>query len=133
MKSKKSNIGAELRHKTQRKSNTPILDKLTQKLKRRTKKIGSVLTRKSSADDFLENISIGLSDKLGFGKYKSKTIKKIIEDDPMYLQWLLDNNETIRFNKAVMKSLEMFSSTTGDTDRYDPMTFDWSVGLTDAE
>ncbi len=114
----------------QLKSKTPALNRLKQRLKRRQKKIGTPSTRSVKVDDFVENISLGLSDKLGFGKYKSKTIKKILSDDPMYLSWLLDNNTELRFNKVVMKELAAFVGSADNTEeRYDPLTYDWSVSI----
>ena len=107
------------------------LHKLKSKLSRLSKKIGTLSTRSASADRFTDAISLGLSDKLGFGKYKSKTLRKIATEDPLYLVWLLEHNDTIRVNKAVKSYLTAFVETGEDSpDKYDPDTYDWS-GMVD--
>lgn len=111
-------------------SKTPILKKLSQQLQRRAKKIGTATTRKFSTEEFSETVSMALADKLEFGKYKSKTIRKILSEDPTYLIWLLDNNKTIRYNKAVMKQLAAFVATDEQIE-YDPTKVDWLAGLED--
>ena len=32
-----------------------------------------------------------LDDELSFGKYKGKTVEEVLEDDPTYLRWCLEN------------------------------------------
>lgn len=47
-----------------------------------------------------------LSDKLTFGKHKGSTIEEVLEDDPNYIEWAideiewfeLDQNATNKFN-----------------------------------
>lgn len=38
------------------------------------------------------------TDKIGFGKYKGKTVQEILEDDPTYVRWLIDNVETFKMS-----------------------------------
>jgi hypothetical protein len=87
---------------------TPALDKIRRTLKRKAKRIEKAKTGTVDRAKFVESISLGLSDKLGFGKYKSRTLRKILDDDPMYLVWILDNNKEIRFNQKVMSELDIF-------------------------
>ena len=34
---------------------------------------------------------LGIDDKMTFGKYKGKEIGEIIDDDPSYLEWAVQN------------------------------------------
>jgi hypothetical protein len=42
---------------------------------------------------FLDSLTakLGLEDELTFGKHKGKTIEKVCEDTPYYIQWCLEN------------------------------------------
>lgn len=87
---------------------TPRLSALLRSLKKKAGKAD--LHRLTSVDKFSEAVSLGLSDKIEFGKFKNKTVRKILTEEPMYLVWLSENNNTIRFNKRVMVELEPYLS-----------------------
>jgi hypothetical protein len=44
-----------------------------------------------------------LDDELNFGKYKDsgKTVEDIIEEDPDYIRWCIENIETISFSDDI--------------------------------
>ena len=91
-----------------RPTKTPRLSALLRSLKKKAGKAD--LHRSTSIDKFSEAVSLGLSDKIEFGKFKNKTVRKILTEEPMYLVWLSENNNTIRFNKRVMVELEPYLS-----------------------
>lgn len=39
-----------------------------------------------------------LDDVIDFGKYKNKTIREIIDDDPDYIEWALDETDNFGFD-----------------------------------
>lgn len=41
-------------------------------------------------DDLVKGM--GLSEVLGFGKHKGKTVERVCEESPLYLEWATDNN-----------------------------------------
>jgi len=47
-----------------------------------------------------------LSDKLTFGKHKGCTIEEIIEDDPGYLEWAIDEIEWFELDEVAARKLE---------------------------
>ncbi len=83
------------------------LQKLMRSLERKSSKI-TLNSSKRTATQFTETVALKLTDKLTFGKYKNKTIRKILADDPMYLCWLRDNNRTIVYTSAIMKELQPY-------------------------
>jgi hypothetical protein len=94
--------------------------KLTSLLRSLKKKAGKTdLFRSTSVDKFSEAVSLGLSDKITFGKFKNKTVRKVLTEEPMYLVWLTENNTTIRFNKRVMSELEPYLSNVEVVDTID--------------
>lgn len=48
---------------------------------------------------------LGLADCMPFGKYQDKQIEDLICDDPLYLQWCV-NEEVVKFDEEVTKQLE---------------------------
>jgi hypothetical protein len=46
-----------------------------------------------------------LSDKLTFGKYKGYTIEDVLEDDPNYLEWAIDEIEWFELDEIATKEL----------------------------
>lgn len=48
-----------------------------------------------------------LNDKITFGKHKGLTIKEIIEDDPSYLEWALDEVDGFELDDAAIAALEL--------------------------
>lgn len=38
-----------------------------------------------------------LSDVIPFGKHKGETVRKVLDEDPGYLEWLMDNTKTTKF------------------------------------
>jgi hypothetical protein len=129
MKNEK-NSTAQVRKRKQ----TPALDKLKRSLKRKAAKT-SLQNRALDSEKFVETIGLGLSDKLGFGKYKSRTLRKIINDDPLYLVWIIDNNPNIHLRKNVIYELEPFLGKTSPGDEKiatDVDNIDW-FGDTETE
>ena len=49
-----------------------------------------------------------IDDKITFGKYKGQTYKDICDNDPDYIHWLMQNNQSIDFDYNSFK--EYFSS-----------------------
>lgn len=43
--------------------------------------------------------------RLHFGKYKNKTIKWILKNDPSYILWLDRNTQMVEFDPQVLKLL----------------------------
>jgi hypothetical protein len=58
---------------------------------------------------FMENTmkikEFSLSDKLTFGKYKGYTIEEILEDDPSYLEWAIDEIEWFELDYIAAQKL----------------------------
>lgn len=48
-----------------------------------------------------------LNDKITFGKHRGLTIKEIIEDDPTYLEWALDEIDGFELDAAATAALEL--------------------------
>ena len=49
---------------------------------------------------------LGVDDRLNFGKHRGKLIGDILEDDPSYLAWVVDENiRAIEFDEEVMQEL----------------------------
>ena len=51
-------------------------------------------------------MAYGLADKINFGKHRGKTIKDVIENDPTYIEWMLDTVEAVEFEDTAMKEYE---------------------------
>jgi hypothetical protein len=49
-----------------------------------------------------------LSDDLDFGRYEAtgKTVEQILEEDPGYIRWLMENSTNISFSEDVESALE---------------------------
>jgi len=60
--------------------------------------------------DRLENLIKNLdSAKIGFGKYKNKTLWDVSQEDPKYLEWLVENVEDSASIIAIAFYLENIS------------------------
>lgn len=46
-----------------------------------------------------------LEDKLAFGKYKGYLIEEIIDDDPNYIEWAIDEIEWFKLDQNATKKL----------------------------
>lgn len=46
--------------------------------------------------------SMGLDDAFGFGKYKGEQVEDVIEDDPRYIAWCVEN-DIVEFDEEVME------------------------------
>lgn len=49
---------------------------------------------------------LNLTDVMPFGKYKDEPINIIIQDDPGYLLWLMNNSNKIQFGNKIINELE---------------------------
>jgi hypothetical protein len=49
---------------------------------------------------------MGLDDILNFGKYKNWTIQEVIDENPDYLAWAIDNIEWFNLDKTSNSRLE---------------------------
>jgi hypothetical protein len=47
-----------------------------------------------------------LNDRIDFGKHRGLTIKEIIEDDPTYLEWALDEVGGFELDDVALEALE---------------------------
>lgn len=47
-----------------------------------------------------------LDDKVDFGQHKSKTIEEVIESEPMYLEWALNNVRGFSLSAGIKSSLK---------------------------
>lgn len=47
-----------------------------------------------------------LTDKMNFGKYRNRTIQEVIEDDPTYIEWALDNVDWFELDDEAMDVYE---------------------------
>ena len=48
---------------------------------------------------------LGLKDKIPFGKYKDKTIKEIIKQDPQYIYWACENIQWLALTTKAQEAL----------------------------
>ncbi len=46
----------------------------------------------------------GMEDELGFGKHKGKTVAEVLDEDPSYIKWAIENNVTA-FDDEVLDEL----------------------------
>ena len=46
-------------------------------------------------------MDLDLDHKLTFGKHKGKTIEDVLEDDPRYLRWCMENIDDFELDRAV--------------------------------
>lgn len=46
-----------------------------------------------------------LDDILGFGKHKGEMVEDLIDDNPLYLAWLFEQDDEM-FDESVIKKLE---------------------------
>jgi hypothetical protein len=51
-------------------------------------------------------VTYDLDTPLGFGKYKGRTVEDVLEEDPHYLLWALENVEQFDADKAVQDAIE---------------------------
>ena len=50
---------------------------------------------------------LDLLDNMPMGKYKDKLVGSVIEYDPMYIRWMIDNTDW-QLNEAAVKYLEEY-------------------------
>lgn len=89
---------------TKTKVATPLLTKLRAKFARQAKK-KSLRNWSGTTQQFAETEAMGLTDKLTFGKHKSKTIRAILKEEPLYLVWILENTDLITVKQTVKQAL----------------------------
>lgn len=46
-----------------------------------------------------------LDDVMDFGKYKGKSVEDVLEEDPSYLLWLLENSERFEVDDALQDAI----------------------------
>lgn len=87
------------------------------------------------AGDFVDAVSMGMSDKFPFGKYKGKTLRHIVNNDAMWLVWIIDQmGDKLHLNSEVMSQIEMFiGSTPDDPAEGDDVTLAEMNGLLEQE
>lgn len=53
----------------------------------------------------INSLTYSLEDTFPFGKYKGEQIEDVIEDDPSYLEWVVEN-DVFNLDEDVIKVLE---------------------------
>lgn len=67
-----------------------------------------------------------LKDKLTFGKYKGQSVDEVIDNDPDYLVWAVEEIDWFELDEETEKELEDGILNGEDTNRYDgEMGTDW--------
>lgn len=66
-----------------------------------------------SVDKISNQYPLGINDKLGFGSYKHSTIGGIIDDDPTYLEWALDEVDNFELSD---RAHELLTEALGQSD-----------------
>lgn len=46
-----------------------------------------------------------LEDPIPFGKHKCELVKHVVEDDPSYIEWMIDNT-SVEFEEEVLDLME---------------------------
>lgn len=68
----------------------------------------------------------GLRHKLDFGKYKGKTVKAILDEDPSYLVWAHEETDRLRLRKDIYQKASDLKEEI-DSERHADMGWgDWS-------
>lgn len=49
---------------------------------------------------------LDLDDELPFGKYKGRPLRDVIEDDPGWIQWAIENISTFAVSDGVIEQLD---------------------------
>lgn len=52
-----------------------------------------------------------LDTPLGFGKYRGYPVEEVLESDPSYLMWALENVESFEVDKALQDAIERAART----------------------
>ena len=50
---------------------------------------------------------LGLDDELPFGKYSGKLLRDVIEEDPDWIQWAIENISTFEVSDAATSELQL--------------------------
>ena len=75
-------------------------------------------------DEFFEKVTWG--SKLKIGKYKGKTFQEVLEEDPKYLEWMLENItertilDLLKKNRIKIKEAVALREQEESLDPYDP-------------
>lgn len=65
-----------------------------------------------------------LRDRLTFGKHQGETLQDVIDDDPQYIEWIIENIPTFDLDTITMDYLE------GSLDPFvviDPKEYNWGL------
>ena len=66
-----------------------------------------------------------LTTKMDFGRYREKTVKHILDSDPIYLSWCLENIPSFKVSKKLSEKIHEYSAN-AYYDRYEGLGFgDW--------
>ena len=79
--------------------------------------------RKSSLESYIkiqlyalvkikDNSILHLNSKMPFGKFTGLTVEEIVKNDPNYMNWILNNQKTNRFDVTVIELVEQLTSPT---------------------
>ena len=52
-----------------------------------------------------------LTDELKFGKYSGLSVREVIEDDPEYIEWCLDEVDSFKLNDEAMALFDEYLDT----------------------
>ena len=52
---------------------------------------------------------MNLNGKLNFGKHKGKTINQILEEEPTYIRWCLENIDWFKLSEEDEKTVQILS------------------------
>ncbi len=53
----------------------------------------------------MKNQTLNLKSKLNFGKHKGKTIDEVLEEDPTYIRWCLENIDWFKLSEEDEKEV----------------------------
>lgn len=67
---------------------------------------------------------VGLRHKIDFGKYKGKTVKTILDEDPSYLIWAHEQTERLKLRSDIYKKAIEFQEEI-DSERFESLDYSW--------
>ena len=54
----------------------------------------------------MKNQILKLSSRMNFGKYSGETIAQIVDENPSYIEWMIENVDNIAFGEDVISELD---------------------------